>query len=191
MKKSIVGAVLGVMLTGAASVHAADFVMDTKNAHSFIQFKMSHLGYSWVLGRFNKFDGEFSYDEANPAAAKVEVNIDPSSVDTNHAERDKHIRSEDFLYVDEFPSAKFVSKKVVPEGDGKAKIIGDLTLRGVTKEVVLDAKHIAGGNDPWGGYREGFEGTTTFKLKDFGIPKSLGPTAEEIQLYMTVEGIRK
>ncbi|MCB1736569.1 MAG: YceI family protein, partial [Gammaproteobacteria bacterium] len=72
--------------------HADKYQIDTKGAHAFIQFRIKHLGYSWLYGRFNTFDGWFSYDEANPDASQVEVNIDTASVDSNHAERDKHLR---------------------------------------------------------------------------------------------------
>jgi len=80
---------------------------------------------------------------------------------------------------------------VIPGADGKFQIVGDLTLHGVTKSVTIDASHIAGGNDPWGGYREGFEGTTTIALKDFGINFNLGPASETVELSLYVEGIKK
>ena len=81
------------------SAQAADYLIDTKGSHAFIQFKIAHLGYSWLLGRFNTFSGEFSYDENNPSTARIKVDIDTASIDSNHAERDKHLRGEDFLEV--------------------------------------------------------------------------------------------
>lgn len=175
----------------ALPAQAEDYRIDIKGQHAFIQFRISHLGYSWLLGQFNQFDGDFTFDENNPENSSVKVTIDTSSVDSNHAERDKHLRSEDFLYVEKFPEASFTSTAVEPAGDGKATIKGDLTLRGVTRPIEIDATHIGGGQDPWGGYRQGFSGTTTFKLKDFGIPKDLGPASEEVHLFLSVEGIRK
>jgi polyisoprenoid-binding protein YceI len=172
-------------------VQAAEYRIDDKGAHAIIQFKIKHLGYSWLLGRFNTFEGTFSYDENNPQASKVKVVVDTASVDSNHAERDKHLRSDDFLAVKDYPQATFVSKKVDALGEGKAKITGDLTVRGVTKEIVIDANYVGGGKDPWGGYRQGFEGTTTLVLKDFGIPKSLGPASEQVQMYLSVEGVKQ
>ncbi|MCW5587439.1 MAG: YceI family protein, partial [Chromatiales bacterium] len=94
------------LLSGAAL--ASDYVIDTKGAHAFVQFHIKHLGYSWLTGRFNTFGGKFSYDEANPDAARVEVTIDTASVDSNHAERDKHLRDDDLLDVKQFPQAHFV-----------------------------------------------------------------------------------
>ncbi len=190
LKKWLIGAASAVLLS-AASVNAADYTVDTKGAHAFVQFKISHLGYSWLYGRFNTFDGQFSFDEANPTASKISVSIDTASIDSNHAERDKHLRSDDFLNVKKFPSATFVSTRIEDKGEGKASIHGDFTLRGVTKNIVIDAVHVGGGDDPWGGYRNGFSGKTTFKLKDFGIPKNLGAASEEIEIFLSIEGIRK
>lgn len=170
---------------------AADYVFDTEGAHIFIQFRIQHLGYSWLYGRFNDFDGKFTYDEKNPEANKVEVVINTASIDSNHAERDKHLRGDDFLDVKKFPQARFVSTAFADQGDGKATLTGDLTLHGVTRPVVIDVEHIGQGDDPWGGYRAGFFGTTTLKLADFGITRDLGPASQEIELMLSVEGIRQ
>lgn len=170
---------------------AADYVIDTKGAHAFVQFHVKHLGYSWLVGRFNTFSGEFSYDENNPQAAKVSVTIDTASVDSNHAERDKHLRDDDFLEVDKYPQARFVSTSYRDIGDGKGELKGDLTLHGVTRPITIDVTHIGAGNDPWGGYRRGFEGRTSLALADFNIKKNLGPASTEVHLWLGVEGIRK
>src|SRR5690606_14000173 len=106
--------------------------------------------YSWLYGRFNDFSGTFSFDEKKPEESKVSVVINTDSVDSNHAERDKHLRAEDFLYVSKYPQAKFESTSVEYLGDDKAKINGKLTLRGVTKDVVIDAKRLGGGQDQIG-----------------------------------------
>lgn len=187
----VAGIMMSFLLLASSQLWAADYKIDTKGAHAFIQFRVKHLGYSWLYGRFNAFDGSFSYDEKKPEATKVKVNIDTASVDSNHAERDKHLRSDDFLNVKKYPKAMFVSKKVMPNGNGKAIIVGDLTLHGVTKEVSINATTIGGGKDPWGGYRQGFQGSTSFKLKDFNIKKDLGPASQEVELILSIEGIRQ
>jgi len=191
MKKLLRNLVAGGLVVMSPALFAADYVIDTKGAHAFIQFKIQHLGYSWLYGRFNTFDGDFSYDPASPEAASIRVNIDPASVDSNHAERDKHLRSDDFLDVKKFPEAKFVSKRVESKGEGKATVIGDLTLKGVTKELSIDAELVGMGPDPWGGERVGFEGSTKFALKDFNIMKNLGPMSQEVEMILSVEGIKK
>lgn len=182
---------LAAALTLSAPTLAADYVIDTKNAHASINFRIKHLGFSWLVGRFDQFSGTFSYDEKAPEASKVSVEIDTTSVNSNHAERDKHLKGADFLDVSAFPKATFVSKKVTPEGEGKAKIAGDLTLHGVTKEVVIDAAYVGGGADPWGGVRKGFTGTTTLTLADFGFKRDLGPASKDVELTLEVEGIQQ
>ncbi len=184
-------AVLATTLVFTAPANAADYVIDSKGAHASINFRVKHLGFSWLVGRFDTFTGTFSFDDKAIDKSAVNVEIDTASVNSNHAERDKHLRSADFLDVAQFPKATFVSKSVKSSGDGKATIIGDLTLRGVTKEVAIDAVTIGGGADPWGGQRQGFEGTTKFALTDFGIPKDLGPASKEVELTLHVEGVKK
>lgn len=179
------------LLLATSPLFAADYVVDTKGAHASIGFKIQHLGYSWLKGRFNTFSGEFSYDEAAPEKSKITIDIDPKSIDSNHAERDKHLRNADFLDVNSFPTAKFVSTSFAPKGNGEATLTGDLTLKGVTKPVEIAVTKLGEGKDPWGGYRAGFEGVTEIKLKDFGIDYNLGPASETVYLELSVEGIRK
>ncbi|HZX18816.1 YceI family protein [Pseudomonas peli] len=191
LKKTLVALALGGALIGAGQAMAADYAIDKQGQHAFVNFKISHLGYSWLYGTFKDFDGSFSFDAAKPQDSKVNVTLNTTSVDTNHAERDKHIRSDDFLNVSKHPTATFASTSVKSTGEGTADITGDLTLNGVTKPVVIAAKFIGEGKDPWGGYRAGFEGSTTLKLKDFDISKDLGPASESVELIISVEGVRK
>ncbi|WP_082354078.1 YceI family protein [Marinagarivorans algicola] len=175
------------------SALADDYVIDTKGAHAFVQFRIKHLGYSWLYGRFNEFGGEFTYDAKDPTKNKVTVDINVASIDSMHAERDKHLRGKKFLDTGTFPSAKFVSTSYKPTGEKTADLSGNLTLHGVTKPITIAVEHIGGGSDPWGGYRHGFEGSITIKPQDFGmdLTKSLGASASEVELFLSVEGIRK
>ena len=196
MKKVLLGAAfLSAIATGTImlpkTASAADYVIDTQGAHASIQFKVSHLGYSFVVGRFNDFEGSFSFDSKQISDAKVNVEIDTASLDSNHAERDKHLRSEDFLNVAKHPKASFVSSSVEDLGQGKFVLNGNLTLNGVTKPVAIDAKFIGEGQDPWGGYRAGFVGQTEFALKDYDIKMDLGPASSHVTLDLVVEGIRQ
>lgn len=160
LKKSLAALALGTAMLSAGHAMADDYAIDKKGQHAFIDFKISHLGYSYIYGTFKDWDGSFSFDAKNPEASKIDVTLKTTSVDTNHAERDKHIRTADFLDVAKFPEAKFVSTSVKSTGEGKADVTGDLTLHGVTKPVVIKATFLGEGKDPWGGYRAGFEGTT-------------------------------
>jgi polyisoprenoid-binding protein YceI len=181
----------GLVLMVTAPLGAAEYLIDRKGAHAFIQFRIKHLGYSWLYGRFNDFDGSFSYDENNPSAAKITVDIKPGSIDSNHAERDKHLRGEEFLYVEKYPTSRFVSTAYEEQEGGKALLKGELTLRGVTKPIEIEVESIGYGKDPWGGYRRGFLGTTEISLADFGIPFDLGPASKRVELVLSVEGIRQ
>jgi len=193
MKKIVLAALLVItgLLAAPNLARAEDYVIDSKNAHAFIEFKIPHLGFGWVLGRFNSFEGTFSYDEKNPAASKTRVEIDTASIDSNNAKRDKHLRSNDFLDVDKYPTATFVSTSFKPTGDNTATMTGELTLHGVTRPVTIEVTKGGAGDDPWGGYRRGFEGTTTLKLADYGITFDLGPASKEVDLHLLVEGIRQ
>lgn len=174
----------------SSNAFAADYVIDTQGAHASINFKIMHAGFSWMTGRFNNFQGNFSYDKDNIAASNVSVEIDAASVDTNHAKRDKHLRSEDFLEVEKFPKASFVSTKFIDKGNGKMDIVGDLTLHGVTKSITIDAERIAEGERK-GKYLAGFAGTTELVLKDYNIKRSLGPASESVFMELHIEGIRQ
>lgn len=179
-------------LISAPFIQAAEYKIDTEGAHAFIQFRIKHLGYSWLYGRFDKFDGSFQYDAKKPEASTVAVTIDMNSLNSNHAERDKHLRDERFFDVAKFPKASFVSKSFVPSADGKAgKLTGALTLKGITKDVVIDVVMMGGGPDPWGGMRQGFTGKTLITLKDFGVNFDLGPASTTAEVLLDVEGIKK
>jgi polyisoprenoid-binding protein YceI len=169
---------------------AADYVVDKEGQHAFVDFKISHLGYSYITGTFKDIDGKFSFDAAKPEDSKIEFNVNTASVFTNHAERDKHIASADFLDASKFGKATFVSTSVKSTGKNTADVTGDLTLLGVTKPVVVKATFLGEGKDPWGGYRAGFEGTTTIKRSDFGKQKDLGPASDVVELYVTFEGVK-
>ena len=192
MKTTKLGAlVLAAAIVLPAQALAEKYVIDTEGSHAFIQFRIQHLGYSWLSGRFNTFNGSFEYDENNPDKASVQVEIDVASIDSNHAERDKHLRSDEFLDVSKYPKASFVSTSFKDNGDGTAVLKGDFTLRGVTKPVTIAVEHVGHGSDPWGGYRRGFEGTTRIALADYGIKYNLGPKSKEVELTLSVEGIRQ
>ncbi|GAA81012.1 MULTISPECIES: YceI family protein [Pseudoalteromonas] len=191
MKKLLVStAVSAAMMLSVTTANAADYVIDTKGAHAFVNFKIKHLGYSWLHGRFNTFDGKFNYDAKNPNASQIMVNIDTTSLDSNHAERDKHLRGKEFLNVDKYPTATFKSTSIKFEDDS-GQVTGDFTLHGVTKTITFEIDKVGEGKDPWGGYRVGFEGETSLKLTDYGIDYNLGPASTHVDIGLFIEGIRQ
>ncbi len=181
-------ALLAVFLS-VAPAFAAEYRIDP--AHSFVQFRTQHLGFSWLIGRFNRFDGSFEYDAADARGThNITVQLDTASIDSNHAERDKHLRSDDFLDTDTYPRALFTSSGYSGDAEG-GELRGDLELHGVTRPLVITMRKIGEGADPWGGYRTGFEGSAVIARSDFGIDRNLGPMAENIEISLYIEGIRE
>lgn len=193
MKKTIIAAAMASTALFAGPAQAEEYKIDIEGQHAFIQFKINHLGYSWLLGRFNDFEGNFNYDPSAPEKSSINVTIDTASIDTNHAERDKHLRSDDFLNVVEFPTATFESTRYVPDDDDadEGTMYGNFTLNGVTKEIAIEVEHVGAGDDPWGGFRRGFEGEVDLTLADYNIDYNLGPAAKEVELYFSIEGVRQ
>ena len=177
---------VALLSTGGAAL-AADYSID--EVHSSVNFRIQHLGVSWLYGRFDSLKGTFSFDEENPADATIAVEIDTASVNSNLGERDNHLRSGDFLDVGNFPLASFESTSMEVEGES-ALVHGKLTLRGVTKDITINADYVGSGNDPWGGYRAGFVGTTSLPLADFGMTYNLGPASTSVEMTLNIEGIR-
>jgi len=177
-------------ISSVAFAAPVNYIVDTKGMHASVNFKIQHLGYSWLAGRFDNFSGDFVYDQQNLTNSKVNITIDTASVDTNHAERDKHLRSADFLNVSKHPKSTFVSTSITGT-DAAMKVNGNFTLNGVTKAITINAHKIGEGKDPWGGYRSGFTGTAKIKLADYNITYNLGPASTYVELDLNIEGIKK
>lgn len=189
IKKVLPGLLIAcAMLPGPIKAIAADYKVDP--THSFINFKVSHLGFSWLLGRFNNLSGELNFDSADPQASTITVLIDTTSLDSNHSERNIHLKGEDYLDVKTYPEAKFVSTSYRGSEQG-GTLSGKLTLHGVTNDIKFDIKKVGEGDDPWGGYRAGFEGSITLKRTDFGMESNLGPLANDVYLDLFIEGVRE
>jgi polyisoprenoid-binding protein YceI len=138
-------------------------------AHSVIEFSAKHMMVTTVKGRFKKFSANLDLDEQNPEKASFSVEIDAASIDTNEERRDGHLRSPDFFDVANFPTITYKSKKVEKQGDDRAHIIGDLTIRGVTREVPLDVTFEGEVKDMQGKRRAAFSAHTSINRKDFGL----------------------
>lgn len=191
-KTAFASAIAAVALVPLSQAQAADYQIDTEGQHAFVQFKINHLGYSYILGSFEEFDGQFSYDPEDLDASSVEMEVQVNSLNSNHAERDRHFLSDDFLNASEYPTATFTSTGFEPTGDDEGVLTGDLTLHGETQEIEMPVKLMGEGDDPWGNYRAGFEGSTTLTLSDYGIDMSDFPEVmHELELYVTFEGIRQ
>jgi len=136
MSRKIVFSLALILILGAASAQAVErYVIDTKGMHAFVTFKIKHLGFSWLEGRFNRFSGDFDYDEANPSNNRIEVEIDIASLDSNNPLRDKHLRSERFFDVKRHPKATFISTGWEDLGNGKATL--KVLMRSVQQPAIL------------------------------------------------------
>ena len=148
--------------------NAAEWRIDP--AHTTVTFKVRHLGVTWVRGEFQKVSGKVRYDRKNPGATKADIVIDAASINTRNARRDNHLRTDDFLLVEKHPYLTFKSKSVKNAGSDSLDLIGNLTIRGVTKEVVLKMVDISGEvNMPGGTVKMGASATTRINRKDFGV----------------------
>lgn len=165
--------------------------------HSNVGFKVKHLMVSNVKGNFGKYTGVVEINDKDVTKSKVDVSIDTASINTNVQKRDDHLRSADFFDVAKFPAMTFVSKKIAKAGKGNLKVTGDLTLHGVTREVVLNVEGLSKeSKDPWGNIRIGASASTKINRKDFGLTwnKALETggvvVGDEITINLEVEMIK-
>ena len=165
--------------------------IDTLGGHASVNFKVKHLGYSWLTGRFDKFVGTFHYDDAAPEKSKISMTVKTNSIDSAHALRDNHLRGAKYLNVRKYPEARFVSTSFTPINKTSARLQGKLSIHGVTRDITTTITKIGGGKDPWGGYRQGFETHFKIRLNDYGIKHSLGQSSEEVLLSVYLEGVKE
>jgi polyisoprenoid-binding protein YceI len=165
-------------------------------AHSEINFSVRHMMISTVRGKFNKFTGTIDFNENDPIDSSVEVVIDAASIDTREEDRDNHLRSPDFLNVEKYPHITFKSTRIEQIDDDHAHIFGDLTIRDVTKEVMLNTEYAGMAKSPWGQYSAGFNATTKINRKDFGLNWNQALetggvlVGDEIKIDIDLEAIR-
>ncbi len=138
-------------------------------SHSLVEFSVKHMMFSTVKGRFGALEGVVTLPDAGYDGLSIDVTIDATSIDTRAEDRDKHLRSADFFHVEQHPHLVFKSKKVEHKGSNKLKVVGDLTIRGTTREVVLDVTDEGRGTDPWGNQRAGFSASATIDRRDFDL----------------------
>ena len=171
---------------------ASEYQVDP--SHSNVDFEVRHL-VSKVQGHFNQFEGKFTFDPKNPEASAVTAEVVVNSINTNEKKRDEHLKSEDFFASKKFPKMSFKSTKVTPDGEKKYKIMGDLTLHGVTKPVTFDAEYLGNSDDPWGMNRAGFLATAKINRKDFGMiwNKILDNggylLGDDVTIHLNIEGM--
>ncbi len=178
-------------LAMAATAAAQTGTWQIDPMHSAAQFSVRHLGVSTVRGAFTKVSGSAKFDPTDPAKTSLDATIEATSVDTRVEMRDNDLRSPNFLEVQKYPTITFHSKQVKGAGAGKLQITGDLTIHGVTKEVVLDVDGpSAPMKDPWGNQRIGASAATKINRKDFGVNGASGVVGDEITITIDAELIQ-
>jgi polyisoprenoid-binding protein YceI len=166
-------------------------------AHTRIEFSARHMMITTVRGEFQKFSGTVDFDEKNPTNSKIKIEIDAASLNTHTADRDTHLRSADFLDVQNFPTITFTSKSVTVKDGNHARLVGDLTIHGVTKDVALDVEYSGLLKSPWGTTVAGFNATTKINRKDWGLVWNVAIEAggvlvsEEISINIEAELIQE
>lgn len=184
------------MSTTATAPTAVTYTIDP--AHSGAGFKIRHFMIAYIRGGFGGVTGDVIFDPANPANTKIKASINATTLHTQDEKRDAHVRGKDFLETDKYPTITFVSKKVTADGKDRWKVVGDLTLHGVTKEATLDVES-AGveSKDPWGNLRTGAEATTVIRRSDydlkFNAPLETGGVmlGEDVHVHLDIELIKK
>jgi polyisoprenoid-binding protein YceI len=183
--------ILGVLsVTGGVAVAQEGEAYTVDTMHSGVTFKISHLGLSWVHGRFDELAGQFTVDRQNPANCSFELAAKTESVDTNNRKRDDHLRSPDFFNAKQFPAITFKSTSVRPDKDGY-EVTGDLTLHGVTRPVTF---LLSGGKTaefPKGVRRTGFSAELSVKPSEFGMNKVGGAIPDVVYIELSFEGTKK
>ncbi|HXX67863.1 MAG TPA: YceI family protein [Polyangiaceae bacterium] len=139
------------------------------NAHSDIGFSVRHMVFAKVRGHFTKWTANLVFDEADFGRSSVDVSIDADSIDTRESQRDGHLRSADFLDALKYPKITYKSRRVEGAGAKKYRVLGDLTIHGVTREVPLDVEETGRGKDPWGNHRIGFSARASIERSAFGL----------------------
>ncbi len=165
-------------------------VYKLEKTHASITARVLHQGFSWYTFRFDNFDAAYSFDPKNPEGSRVQVTVDPKSMNTGNAKADKDFPVQ-FLKADFFPKASFVSTAIKYQGKGKGMMTGDLTLAGVTHPVTLDVTYLGSGKDMFGILRTGFSAKTVIKRSDFGSTAYIPVVGDEVELAIEAEFIKK
>src|SRR5579884_3387893 len=166
-------------------------------AHSVVEFAVKHMMFSTVKGYFRKVSGEIVFDEVDPARSSVTASAEAASVDTGDPNRDNHLRSADFFDAEHFPTLTFVSKRVERQHDDTYRVVGDLTIRGITHEVAFEGTYLGKGTDPWGNTRVGFTATTSINRKDWNLtwnaPLEAGGVlvSDQVRINIDVQAVKK
>ncbi len=176
--------IFGVLVLMSLAATAGNYDIDP--AHSFVNFKINHLGMGNVWGQFKEISGSFDLDEG-----QLQFEVKTESVSTHNEKRDQHLRSPDFFNVKQFPVIQFKSQSVKALGKGKYQVKGELSLHGITQSIQVEVTLLGQGKDPWGNQRAGIEVNFSVKRSDYGMNYMAEALGDEVQIFFNGEGIQK
>jgi len=182
--------VFGLVAVFSVSAYAAEtYKLDPE--HTSVVYRVKYSGVTFVYGRFNGPTGTFTYDESSPSKSSIAMQVDAKNIDTAVEKRDNHLKSPDFFNAGEHPTISFKSRSVKKIEDAIYEVTGDLTLLGKTRPVTVEVHATGAGKDPWGNFRRGFETSFSIKRSDFGMDFMIGGVSDEVNLTVSVSGIRQ
>ncbi len=180
-------------MSASAQNESTRTVWSVDKAHTSVEFAVKHMMFTTVRGRFAEFEIDVDFDETNPERSTLEARVEAATIDTRDVNRDAHLRSADFLDAEKYPQLVFKSRRIERASNGRYRIIGDLTIRGVTREVVLDTEFVGTGKNPWGANVAAFSAETKIDRKDFGLNWNAALEAggwlvgDEVKIQLEVE----
>ena len=190
LKISLFMFIIGILVVFSWPAYAAE-TYKVDPAHSTIIFRVKHLGIAYVYGRFNGPSGSFVFDESSPSKSAIEMQAETKNVDTAVEKRDNHLRSPDFFNAEEYPLVSFKSTAVKKLSENNYEVSGNLTLLGKTRPITVKVRATGAGKDPWGNFRRGFETSFSIKRSDYGMDFMIGGVSDEVDLWVSVEGIHQ
>ena len=179
------------------ALHRTPSTWEIDPVHSNLGFSVRHLVISRVHGRFARWSGSLTLDDARPEHSKVEVRIEAASIETHEPQRDAHLRSADFFDTDKHPAIEFRSTRVEKAGEQRFQVAGDLTIAGVTRPVLLEVEPLGRAKDPWGGERAGFSARTAIDRRDFGLVWNQAldtggvVVGEKVEIAIEIEAVKQ
>lgn len=167
------------------------------SSHSGLHFSVRHLVIAKVRGQFSRWSGALAVPDGDFTKATLDVVIDASSIETGVADRDAHLKSPDFFDIAQYPEARFIASRFEPDGEAGGRLVGNLTIKGITREVVLDVERHGQAKDPWGNERAAFSAKTSIDRKDFGLTWNQAletgglMVGERVDLEIEIEAVRQ
>ena len=183
---------LAALLLGLPAIAGAaeeTYTVDTD--HTYVLFRVKHLGIGYSYGRFNKPVGDFTFDTSTDTLGSIRMQVNAENVDTDVEKRDNHLRSPDFFDARKYPLISFASTAIRKVGEATYEVTGDITLLGNTRPITFKAVQTGAGKDPWGKYRRGYKVVFTIKRSQFGMEFMLGGVSDEVEVTVSVEGIKQ